>query len=328
MSYDKIQGMTEQQTDRTERGGVTTYYDGKPAEVKAQNSEIDARIKEIVKAKEVDGKQVYIYMDVDGCLIEGGLETAGNPKTLDQWVTENQEKIKNFQQNITRLKNEGFKVGLSTGRGLEFSKRLINAIFPEGGVDKSVVEGGLLIYDHNTDTYEVAPAVDQESAKVLEENREEIMEVGRGFGAAVEVGKQLAVSFNPPKDAEGKRNTDDFREKMKASLDPALVDELVITNSSSAVDITPKGVDKLTALEGIVGDGVVIYVGDGKNDETAMSGSDINLAPDNSHKDIKEFIKTSNKIGLLAAKTDLAGVTDMLRLIAAAEKVYVAKISQ
>lgn len=318
---------------RTERGGVTTHFNGEVTTVGFENKGIDNKIREIIKAKEVEGKQAYIFMDVDGCLIEGGLETAGNVKTLEQWTEENKENVSNFRDNIKRLKENGFNVGLCTGRGLDFSKKLIDIFFPEDGgikIDKSVVEGGLLIYDDSTNSYEVAPAVDQKSAEVLKENRNKIMEVGINFGASVEEGKQLAVSFNPPIDSEGKRNTDDFRERMKMALDPTLVNELVITNSSSAVDITPKGVDKLTALQGVVGDGMVVYIGDGKNDETAMSGSnvEINLTPSNSHPDIKDFIKTTdNKIGLIASKPDIEGVNKTLLLINAVQKLYKKKIN-
>lgn len=307
--------------DMAQRGGVTTYFEGKPAVVGQENREIDDRIKELIKARE-EGKEVTVFFDVDGCLIEAGLETAGNSKTLEQWVAENEDKIKSFKNNIDRLTEAGFKFGLSTGRGEEFAKRLINAIFPEGEIGKSIVEGGLLIYDHNTDSYEVAPAVDQESAKVLQENREKIMNLAMEHGGVIEGGKLLSVSINPPADSEGNRNTDNFRDKMIEELGPELASQLVITNSSTAVDITPKGVDKLTALNDLTGDEMVVYVGDGKNDQTAMSGSEVNLAPGNSHNDIKEYVKTSNKIGLLASSNDLEGITKMLRLIAAAEKVY------
>lgn len=265
-------------------------------------------------------KNNYLLMDVDGCLIEGGLETAGNRKTLEQWSQENQENIENFRQNIKSLQNIGFKVGLSTGRGLEFSKRLINYFFPkESGVslDKSIVEGGLIIYDSHTDEEEIANNVDKKSADLLKANRDTIIDFGIRCGGFLEEGKTLGVSFNPPIGEDGKRNTDVFKNQLKEEMDQDLVDSLVITNSSTAVDITPKGVDKMTAMEMLVGDGMVVYLGDGKNDETSMKNAKVgvNLAPGNSHEDIKNLIQSGDKMGILAQDSDIRGTNEMLGLL-------------
>lgn len=265
-------------------------------------------------------KTNYLLMDVDGCLIEGGLETAGNQKTLNQWSQENQENIEKFRQNIKSLQNIGLSVGLSTGRGLEFSKRLIKCFFPEESginLDKSIVEGGLMIYDGVTGISELSPNVDKESADLLMVNRDRIMEFGIKCGGFVEEGKSLGVSFNPPIGENGKRDTDTFRDLLKKEMDQNLVDKLVITNSSTAVDITPKGVDKMTAMENLIDDGMVIYLGDGKNDETSMRNQKvkINLAPGNSHEDIKNLIQSGDKMGILAQDSDIRGTNEMLGLL-------------
>ncbi|MFA5532414.1 MAG: HAD hydrolase family protein [Candidatus Shapirobacteria bacterium] len=262
----------------------------------------------------------YLLMDVDGCLIEGGLETVVNRKTLEEWSEENFDSIELFRQNIKSLKNKGIKVGLSTGRGLEFSKRLINIFFPdEGGVrmDKSVVEGGLIIYDDETKNYEIASNVDKVSTELLQKNRDKIIQFGESLGGILEEGKFLGVSFNSPVNSEGKRDTDKFRDLLKEKMDKYLVDNLIITNSSTAVDITPKGVDKMTAMESLIGNEGVIYLGDGKNDETSMKNIrvKINLAPGNSHKDIKDFIRTSGKMGILAEEPDLKGTNQVLSFL-------------
>ena len=262
----------------------------------------------------------YLLMDVDGCLIEGGLETVVNRKTLEEWSEENFDSIELFRQNIKSLKNKGIKVGLSTGRGLEFSKRLINIFFPdEGGVrmDKSVVEGGLIIYDDETKNYEIASNVDKVSTELLQKNRDKIIQFGESLGGILEEGKFLGVSFNSPVNSEGKRDTDKFRDLLKEKMDKYLVDNLIITNSSTAVDITPKGVDKMTAMESLIGNEGVIYLGDGKNDETSMKNIrvKINLAPGNSHQDIKDFIRTSGKMGILAEEPDLKGTNQVLSFL-------------
>ena len=262
----------------------------------------------------------YLLMDVDGCLIEGGLETVVNRKTLEEWSEENFDSIELFRQNIKSLKDKGIKVGLSTGRGLEFSKRLINIFFPDEfqvRLDESVVEGGLIIYDDETKNYEIASNVDKVSADLLQKNRDKIIQFGESLGGVLEEGKFLGVSFNSPVNNEGKRDTDKFRDLLKEKMDKYLVDNLIITNSSTAVDITPKGVDKMTAMESLIGNEGVIYLGDGKNDETSMKNIrvKINLAPGNSHKDIKDFIRTSGKMGILAEEPDLKGTNQVLSFL-------------
>lgn len=262
----------------------------------------------------------YLLMDVDGCLIEGGLETVGNRKTLEEWSEENFDSIELFRQNIKSLKDKGIKIGLSTGRGLEFSKRLINIFSPnECGIrmDKNIVEGGLIIYDDETKNYEIASNVDKVSTELLQKNRDKIIQFGESLGGVLEEGKFLGVSFNSPVNSEGKRDTDKFRDLLKEKMDKYLVDNLIITNSSTVVDITPKGVDKMTAMESLVGNEGVIYLDDGKNDETSMKNIrvKINLAPGNSHKDIKDFIKTSGKMGILAEESDLKGTNQVLSFL-------------
>jgi len=262
----------------------------------------------------------YLLMDVDGCLIEGGLETVVNRKTLEEWSEENFDSIELFRQNIKSLKDKGIKVGLSTGRGLEFSKRLINIFFPDEfqvRLDESVVEGGLIIYDDETKNYEIASNVDKVSADLLQKNRDKIIQFGESLGGVLEEGKFLGVSFNSPVNNEGKRDTDKFRDLLKEKMDKYLVDNLIITNSSTAVDITPKGVDKMTAMESLIGNEGVIYLGDGKNDETSMKNIrvKINLAPGNSHKDIKDFIRTSEKMGILAEEPNLKGTNQVLNFL-------------
>jgi len=261
----------------------------------------------------------YLLMDVDGCLIEGGLETAGNKKTLEEWGRENEKEIELFKGNIISLQEKGIRVGLSTGRGLDFSKRFVDYFFSGGEVvlDKSIVEGGLVIYDPNTGEYELSESVDSDSADLLAKNRNNLIKIGESFGGLVEEGKLLALSFNPPVDEMGRRDTDDFRKLLEDNLDKELINNLVITNSTTAVDITPKGVDKMTIMETLIGDRRVIYLGDGRNDESSMRNDkvEINLAPGNSHQDIKKFVSSGEKSGLLASKNELVGTNQMLQLL-------------
>ncbi|MPM33257.1 hypothetical protein SDC9_79827 [bioreactor metagenome] len=285
-------------------------------------------IKEMVKSfgnldSEIEGIKNnggYLLMDVDGCLIEGGLETVGNKKTLEEWGEENQKEIELVRKNIILLQREGIKIGLSTGRGLEFSKRLIDYFFPkESGIvlNENIVEGGLIIYDDKNEIERVSPCVDEESANLLKKNRIKIIDIGVNIGGSVEEGKVLGISFNPPVGSDGRRDTDVFKDLLKKELSDELCDKLVVTNSSTAVDITPIGVDKMTAMESLVGSYSVIYLGDGRNDETSMKNNRvrINLAPANSHEAIKKLVSSGEKSGLISSEPEIKGVNQMLEFL-------------
>lgn len=306
-------------------GNTQIYYDKQTIKKGLKNQSADSAIKEIVKSVERNNKQVHLFIDVDGCIIESGLETAGNSKTLEQWALENKENIKILQNKIVRLKKNNVQVGLSTGRGLEFSKRLIDLVFTkESGVtlDTNIVEGGLIIFDSKNGNSYIAQNVNPESAQILRENREKIIGIASSLGGTLEEGKFLGISLNPPINEKGIRDTDDFKELLVKTLETKLVDKLNITNSSSAVDITPHGVDKLETLKHLINNDILIYIGDSKNDLTAMSKSTINLAPSNSHVDVVDFLKNNNQLNLIANKPGIEGVNKMLSLINAAYKIY------
>lgn len=321
----------------TRAGGVETYYGGNLIEVSVINTAIDEKIKWMVSENK-KGRQGYVFFDLDGTIIESGLETAGNNKTIKQWVEENQDEIRALKNNIKRFRHNGLNVGLATGRGLEFSKRLLDEVFPEESgikLNENIVEGGLFIYNQETGDYKLSPSVDKESAEMLGEYHDFIVDKMVSMGMAIEGGKMRQVSANPPL-VDGKRDTDLYDKLLRESLPKNVVDLVSITHSSSAVDVTPIGVDKMTALRDIVGKGIAVYVGDGKNDETAMSdvGVEVILVPENAHPDIKKYAKNQvepershDKIGLISTKgKDLSGVNKLLRLFSAAFKIYKSKV--
>jgi len=292
--------------------GIVAYFNGEVI----SGDDLLGQLKKEVES----GNKSYLFMDVDGCLIEGGLETAGNSKTLREWKSENLDNINGFNKNLLSLKDKGIKIGLSTGRGWEFSKRLIETFKTDENqmsLDKSIIEGGLLVSNDSLTDCVVSSVVDQESVGLLKNNRDQIIEFGRSLGAHLEEGKFLAVSFNPP-EINGKRSTDDFEKIFLEKIGEDLREGLTVTHSSSAVDVTPKGVDKMSTLKELVGKGgIVIFVGDGKNDESSMKDSlvRINLSPNNAHKDIKTMIKSDDKLGLISDKNNIEGVNDCLSLL-------------
>lgn len=130
------------------------------------------------------------------------------------------------------------------------------------------------------------------------------------LGGTFEEGKEICLSFNPPLG----ENIADFRKKIEKFLQENnvnLASEIHVTNSDSAVDVIPFGVDKMQALKNELQGKVIVYFGDAKNDQTAMQGiSDINIAPSNANEELKnEIVKQSgNKfasLGIIANKQEI-----------------------
>jgi len=265
----------------------------------------------------IKDKQIYIFIDIDGCLVKAGLETEVEKMSLEEWISFNEKEVLIFRDLTVSLRKQNIKIGLSTGRNLEFSKKIIDYFFG-GKIDESIIEGGLFIYNNLKNEYRLSEVVNTKSFELLKNNRDIIIDFGIKNGGILEEGKILTISFNAPL-KNGKRDTDNFKNIFLNYLDNDLKNNLIITNSATAVDITPKGVDKKMTIEKMIGsDGVICYIGDGKNDETVMRSKKtfFNIAPANSHEDIKKLVMEENKdrMGYLAKEKELKGVIEGLNV--------------
>lgn len=266
-----------------------------------------------------NGEKPVLTFDIDGTLIEGGLEVGPKQhKTVKEYIENNFETVKNFQKNIKILRRYlDAQVVICTGRGRIFSEMIAREIF-DNQVDKIICEGGAMTKEW--DEIRVLSTI-EENNKILKNLEWKLKDfVINSLGGTFEEGKEICLSFNPPLG----ENIADFRKKIEKFLQENninLASEIHVTNSDSAVDVIPFGVDKMQALKNELQGKVIVYFGDAKNDQTAMQGiSDINIAPSNANEELKnEIVKRSGdafaSLGIIANKQEIWGVNDSLEYL-------------
>lgn len=110
-----------------------------------------------------------------------------------------------------------------------------------------VCENGALIYDPRKDQVHLHPAIQQEQIKALGDLKHRLdADVARRIPHRREPGKEICISLNPI--ARPEHYAAHIRALYDALL-PEVPPELFnITHSASAVDITPKGIDKAAGV--------------------------------------------------------------------------------
>ena len=288
-------------------------------QLKARYAESQEATYEFYQAMERGEIKPSLVFDLDGVLVKAGVDTASSDETMDNYVLKNNEKISEFKKRIVDLRKLGFRVGICTGRGYEFVKGIIKEIMPDNAVDYAICEGGAVTYSFNYKNNksnakrELNKTMDPDGAYLLSNSRDEIVgEILQKFGGQLESGKEIGLSFNKPQNI---KTIEEYKDIIVSYLsERGFKKQLHITHSSTAVDITPEGVDKMAALKEMQKDNVFIYFGDEKNDETAMSKSIVNVIPGNGRYSTKNMAKSS-EFGIVAGKQEISGVADALRII-------------
>jgi hydroxymethylpyrimidine pyrophosphatase-like HAD family hydrolase len=283
---------------------------------------------------EESGKTPWLMFDVDGVLIKAGLETPTAPETLAEYIEAHTAQIASFKKRIENLKKRGFHIALNTGRGFEFANRVATSFFPEASVDGLICESGAIIVLRRVENGKTIderkhPAqVSAEGVATLTMSRANIIAFAKSIGGQEERGnKEVIVSLNP----HPSMKIEDFFTRVRDFITSHVSTENIdITHSKTAVDIAPKGIDKLAALKQVEGDGVVVYFGDSPGDEKAMTGAVINVTPHNAFDSTKR-VASQASIGIVAEGDEISGITDALYAIevgARFAKVHFSKTAQ
>jgi len=115
----------------------------------------------------------------------------------------------------------------------------------------SIMENGAYFYDPLAKRPFPHPDLTPERIHVLQRVRTEILwPLARETGAVVEAGKDFTVSVNPPPITPGsseRQSTVDFFPIIVSALG-GFADELEVKASVSAIDITPRGISKASAV--------------------------------------------------------------------------------
>lgn len=181
----------------------------------------------------IQNKIQLIVSDIEGCISPG----KGFPLDLVALV-----EIQSHNRNAQ--KGEGIPLTLCTGRPQPFVEafcQMLAVYLP------CVCENGAFLYDVKKDRILRHPGVTEQHMKALQE-------LGRLLEVTVkpkyphhrEPGKEICISLNP--DAPLENYADKIKllyEHIKPYVDPYL---FTVTHSTSAVDITPKGIDKAAGV--------------------------------------------------------------------------------
>jgi hydroxymethylpyrimidine pyrophosphatase-like HAD family hydrolase len=158
----------------------------------------------------------------------------------------------------------------------------------------SILENGAYLYDPLAKRPIRHPAVTPERLRSLQRLSAEVLSpLVADTGAQFEPGKDFCVSINPPPVAPGsseRQSTGSYRPVVEAAITDYL-DLVEIKHSASAIDITPHGISKRSAMELILAwTGLqpeeVLGVGDTKADEAWLQAIGWRAAPANGREQL------------------------------------------
>ena len=280
-----------------------------------------------------NGEKADLIFDIDGVLTEISLETAINPKLLTTCAKEHEKDIEKFRNKIDSLKKTGdFKISISTGRGWDYTNKIIDVLFTKGDLDYAIIEGGAMVAspgENNEWNLRPAKSIDQESLQNLEKYKPVITKhVLENMGGALEP-KQIRLTFNPPNGITGEAYEEMIKDYLKTlgeenPQDKEMLEKISknITHTPKTVEIMPSGIDKLLTLNETIGENMPVYFGDANTDLSAMKNKKefkANVAPLNAEGPVKDYVKgdkeSSGFFGLLPSQNDIKGVNEAIDLI-------------
>jgi hydroxymethylpyrimidine pyrophosphatase-like HAD family hydrolase len=196
---------------------------------------------------------------------------------------------------------------LCTGRQIPYAEcvaQVIGAFFP--GMP-SVVENGAFLYDIARGELIPSPAITAEALAQTREVREDVDRLLARVGGERERGKEVCISLNPPAGT----SVEQLHEVVTEEL-ARWADAVAITHSRSAVDITPLGVDKGSAIENLaavtgIPTGAILGIGDTRGDLPMLEKVGIAAAPANASPEVRGCAQYT------ATQPGPAGVAEILR---------------
>ena len=236
--------------------------------------------------------------DIDGCL------TPGKGRRPDSSVL---AEIQRYNTGSS-LSSHIPPLTLCSGRSLAYVKKMVHAI---GGTSPAIAENGALFYYPDEDKSRFHPLISSGEHRIrtqMAEAREIVRtEILGSAGAKLERGKTFVISINPPEGLPTGKLALIVRNCLKTR---GL--SLNITHSASAVDVTPEGIDKFSALQLILQDcrisaADVAGIGDSEGDLPILDNVGFSAAPRNATGKIKR------RVDYVSDFEDGRGVIDIIR---------------
>ena len=177
-----------------------------------------------------------ILCDWEGCVTEPG---GGRIP----WQIHNIAKLNDVIA-VMRSTPECPPFALCTGRQFPYGEAALQAVGAMWDDIPSILENGSGLYYPTTKKIIWHPAITSNVAKAMAKIRSHVIKMIENMNGEIERGKEYCISVNPPIGKSIEWLYEQVKEQLK-SYD----DVIEITHSLSAVDITPRGVNKGTAVQ-------------------------------------------------------------------------------
>ncbi|PLX20445.1 hypothetical protein C0584_05915 [Candidatus Parcubacteria bacterium] len=200
---------------------------------------------------------------------------------------------------------------LCTGRPQPYAEAIIqtlDAFFP---LFPSVVENGCFLYFPVDDIVLPNPAIIGREKEFRNIRTLLDQTIVANHQAKVEPGKEFCISLNPL----GGLNPSELQKIIEKTLPDNLKQMIFIVHSSSAVDITPVGVDKASGLKFLsektgIKPEKMLGIGDTAGDFPMLSLVGHPACPANASDDVIQLVK--DRSGYVASTPNTAGVWEIL----------------
>lgn len=201
----------------------------------------------------------------------------------------------------------------ATGRGGEYVDclvRILNAFTPENV--PSIVENGSFLFRPEGRIYIPHPGL-MGKEKLISKARVGIAELIENGRARLIHGKEASLSLKTT--GEG-ITTDQLEEDVQSLLAPALLEQLFVTHSTTAVDITILGVNKGSCLHFLckqigISPREALAIGDTSGDLPILREVGFPACPGNASEKVKKLVREKN--GYVAQANEAWGVVEILK---------------
>jgi len=229
------------------------------------------------------GKVDAIVCDIDGCLSRGKGSALDLPPLL--W-------LRDYDDQVDR--DGGVPISLCTGRPLAYVEAFTQMLAVRR---PCICENGAIIYDPVQDRFHHHPAITPTvRGKIAALRRTILTEQVSTIAFVEEAGKEVCISLGPvrPEDGSplGRDIIVDLFEDIRRVVDDSV---FFVTHSTTAVDITPKGIDKgagLAWLSDLLGvpEARMLGIGDTAGDLPFLTRAGLSAAPANASAAVKSVV--------------------------------------
>ncbi|MBI4118474.1 MAG: HAD hydrolase family protein [Parcubacteria group bacterium] len=200
-------------------------------------------------------------------------------------------------------------LALCTGRSQPYAECMIQLLGDKAFHVPSIVENGCFLYDPKTDRLIPHPKIDAGVRRTFRGIREFLEE--HFPEARIEPGKELCLSLGPPNGV----SVESLFERVWTKMGD-FENDIFIAHSNSAVDITPKGIDKgagvLFLCEHLgISPKSIVAIGDSGGDLPALRVAGRIGCPANATPAVKQLV--TEKFGLISKHEHAKGTTDVLK---------------